>query len=153
MAMASRVLVSISRDEKERARLVSEYKFALDQQSKMVEARRDGLRKGRREGMQKGVLKGRQEGLQEGVQKGRQEGLQEGAREIARGLKAMGIPVDEIASATRLSPGEIAMLYVVACLYNDAVKKTTIRRYGDGESCIGKHKPRRKGTCAAGERV
>jgi predicted transposase YdaD len=124
--MASHVLVSISRDEKERARLVSEYKFALDQQSKMVEARRDGLRKGRREGMQKGrregmlkgkqeglqegVLKGRQEGLQEGVLKGRQEGLLEGAREIARGLKAMGIPVDEIASATRLSPDEIAAL-------------------------------------------
>jgi predicted transposase/invertase (TIGR01784 family) len=104
--MASHVLVSISRDEKERARLVSEYKFALDQQSKMVEARRDGLRKGRREGMQKGVQKGRLEGLQEG----RQEGLREGAREIARGLKAMGIPVDEIASATRLSPDEIAML-------------------------------------------
>jgi predicted transposase YdaD len=89
---------------------VSEYKFALDQQSKMVEARRDGLRKGRREGLRKGRREGMLKGRQEGLLEGSQEGLLEGAREIARGLKAMGIPVDEIASATRLSPGEIAML-------------------------------------------
>ena len=40
--MAGQVLLSISKDEKERARLTSEYKFAVDLQSKMVEARRSG---------------------------------------------------------------------------------------------------------------
>jgi hypothetical protein len=42
IAMAGQVLLSISKDEKERARLTSEYKYAVDLQSKMVDARRDG---------------------------------------------------------------------------------------------------------------
>ncbi|GHU10086.1 hypothetical protein FACS1894151_09080 [Spirochaetia bacterium] len=40
--MASEVLISISRDEVERARLNSEYKYAVDHQSQMVEAERRG---------------------------------------------------------------------------------------------------------------
>jgi len=40
IAMAGQVLLSISKDEKERARLTSEYKFAVDLQSRMVNARR-----------------------------------------------------------------------------------------------------------------
>jgi predicted transposase/invertase (TIGR01784 family) len=42
IAMAGQVLLHISKDEKERARLTSEYKFAVDLQSKMVDARRGG---------------------------------------------------------------------------------------------------------------
>ncbi|GMO31553.1 MAG: hypothetical protein Ta2B_12650 [Termitinemataceae bacterium] len=40
IAMASEVLISISRDEVERARLMSEYKYVVDHQSKMVQALR-----------------------------------------------------------------------------------------------------------------
>ncbi|MHC6201866.1 hypothetical protein ACYULU_01575 [Breznakiellaceae bacterium SP9] len=40
--MASQVLIRISRDEVERARLESEYKYALDLQSKVVRAKREG---------------------------------------------------------------------------------------------------------------
>jgi predicted transposase/invertase (TIGR01784 family) len=42
IAMGAQVLLHISKDEKERARLTSEYKFAVDLQSKMVDARRGG---------------------------------------------------------------------------------------------------------------
>ncbi|GMO55217.1 MAG: hypothetical protein Ta2G_14180 [Termitinemataceae bacterium] len=42
IAMASEVLISISRDEVERARLTSEYKYVVDHQSKMVQAERRG---------------------------------------------------------------------------------------------------------------
>ncbi|MDR1689649.1 MAG: Rpn family recombination-promoting nuclease/putative transposase [Clostridiales bacterium] len=42
IAMAGQVLLSISKDERERARLLSEYKFAVDIQSKMVDAERGG---------------------------------------------------------------------------------------------------------------
>jgi hypothetical protein len=42
IAMASEVLLNISRDEVERARLVSEYKYQLDIQSKLVDAKREG---------------------------------------------------------------------------------------------------------------
>jgi predicted transposase/invertase (TIGR01784 family) len=57
IAMASEVLMKISRDEEERARLLSEYKYQLDMQSKLVHAKRMGIQ----EGMQKGEQKGRQE--------------------------------------------------------------------------------------------
>ena len=42
IAMASEVLLNISRDEEERARLMSEYKYQLDMQSKLVHAKRQG---------------------------------------------------------------------------------------------------------------
>ncbi|GHT50471.1 hypothetical protein FACS1894102_6020 [Spirochaetia bacterium] len=47
--MASEVLISISRDEVERARLTSEYKYVVDHQSKMVQAKRLGMAEGRNE--------------------------------------------------------------------------------------------------------
>ncbi|MHC6201865.1 hypothetical protein ACYULU_01570, partial [Breznakiellaceae bacterium SP9] len=72
----------ISRDEVERARLESEYKYALDLQSKVVRAKREG----------------------------RQEGRQEGMQAVAKTLKDMGDPIDKIARATGLSPNEIAGL-------------------------------------------
>jgi hypothetical protein len=42
IAMAGQLLLNISKDEKERARLTSEYKYAVDLQSKVVDARRTG---------------------------------------------------------------------------------------------------------------
>ena len=50
IAMAAQTLLTISRDEVERAQLLSEYKFAVDYQSGMVNARREGLAEGRVEG-------------------------------------------------------------------------------------------------------
>jgi predicted transposase/invertase (TIGR01784 family) len=58
IAMAGRMLLSISRDEDARARLMSEYKYEVDMQSKLVDARLDGL--------EEGMVKGREEGLVEG---------------------------------------------------------------------------------------
>jgi hypothetical protein len=42
IGMAGEVLLTISRDEAERFRLESEYKYALDLQSDLVDARREG---------------------------------------------------------------------------------------------------------------
>ena len=44
IAMAGQVLLHISKDERERARLTSEYKFSVDLQSKEVEAKRAGIK-------------------------------------------------------------------------------------------------------------
>jgi predicted transposase/invertase (TIGR01784 family) len=52
IAMASEVLMTISKDEVERARLRSEEKYVLDTQSKVVHAKREGIQEGRREGTQ-----------------------------------------------------------------------------------------------------
>jgi predicted transposase/invertase (TIGR01784 family) len=96
--MASEVLITISKDEVERARLMSEYKYAVDLQSKVVQAKREG----RQEGLQKGLQKGRREGLQ--------KGRQEEKLEIARALKALGDPAEKITRLTGLSPDEVAAL-------------------------------------------
>jgi predicted transposase/invertase (TIGR01784 family) len=45
IAMASEVLITISKDEIEQARLMSEYKYELDTQSIRVEAKREERRK------------------------------------------------------------------------------------------------------------
>jgi len=58
IAMASEVLMSISRDEAERARLMSEYKYQMDMQNKLVHAKRMGREEGLAEGEAKGELKG-----------------------------------------------------------------------------------------------
>ena len=81
IAMASEVLLEISRDEVERARLNSEYKYQLDMQSKLVHAKREARKEGLEEGKQVGLKTGRKEGLKEGRQEGRQEGLKEGLKE------------------------------------------------------------------------
>ena len=47
--MASEVLITISKDEIERARLMSEYKYAVDLQSKIVHAKREAKREGKLE--------------------------------------------------------------------------------------------------------
>jgi predicted transposase/invertase (TIGR01784 family) len=49
IAMASEVLMSISKDEAERARLMSEFKYQMDTQSKIGYARREGRLEGREE--------------------------------------------------------------------------------------------------------
>ena len=49
IAMGAQALLNISKDERERARLTSEYKFAVDLQSKTVDARRDGIKDGIRQ--------------------------------------------------------------------------------------------------------
>jgi predicted transposase/invertase (TIGR01784 family) len=76
--MASEVLITISKDEIEQARLMSEWKYEMDTQSRLVEAEREGRRKN--------------------------------TAEIARNLKALGIPIEQIAQGTGLSAEDIAKL-------------------------------------------
>ena len=118
--------MTISRDEVERARLMSEYKYKVDTQSKIVTARRDGERKGRRlgklEGIQEGKLEGIREGKLEGIREGKLEGIQEGKLEgerlgkweekmdMAKKLKADNVSIDLIAKYTGLPLEEISKL-------------------------------------------
>jgi hypothetical protein len=52
IAMASQVLMTISRDEEERARILRDEKIELDYQSYMVEAKRAAYREGHNEGVE-----------------------------------------------------------------------------------------------------
>ena len=88
--MASQVLMTISRDEVERARLISEEKYILDTQSKLVHAKREG------------EARGHTRGHAEGHAEGKAEGVAENKLEIARKMKAIGRPEPEIAEITGL---------------------------------------------------
>jgi predicted transposase/invertase (TIGR01784 family) len=44
------------------------------------------------------------------VVQAKREGMQKGRQEVARNLKKLGIPVEQIAQGTGLSPDEIAAL-------------------------------------------
>jgi predicted transposase/invertase (TIGR01784 family) len=90
IAMASEVLMTISKDEIEQARLRSELKYELDTQSKLVSARREGL----------------QQGLQKGLQKAQREARRE-KLEIARKLGARGFSGTEIADILNINPEEL----------------------------------------------
>jgi predicted transposase/invertase (TIGR01784 family) len=82
IAMASEVLLKISRNEEERARLMSEWKYVVDTQSEVVQARREGV----------------------------QEGVQKKAVEFAQKLKGRGVAAEQIAEDTGLSLQQIEEL-------------------------------------------
>jgi predicted transposase/invertase (TIGR01784 family) len=67
IAMANEVLMTISKDEVERARLMSEYKYQMDMQSKLVHAKRVGEQKGIQKGIQKGKIEDARNMLNEGL--------------------------------------------------------------------------------------
>jgi predicted transposase/invertase (TIGR01784 family) len=90
IAMASRVLMTISRDEEEHARYMSRFKFEMDHKSGLTEAWEEGIETGRQEGELKGI--------------------QVGIAKVAKNLKASGEPIERIARITGLSPEEIAGL-------------------------------------------
>jgi predicted transposase/invertase (TIGR01784 family) len=104
--MASEVLITISKDEAERARLMSEYKYVRDFNSGVASAKRKGMEQGMKQGLKQGLEQGLQQGLQQGIQQG--EHVK--ALEIAKNLKSLGVPTDVIAKSTKLSPEEVDSL-------------------------------------------
>ena len=100
--MASEAIITITQEDREWARQLSEEKYILDMQSKEVTAERKGLAKG----IEKGRAEGREEGRAEGIVKGRTEGI----KETARNFKANGVSIEIIAQSTGLSMEEVARL-------------------------------------------
>ena len=76
-------------------------------------AKWEGLEEGRAEGRAEGLAKGREEGLAEGREVGLAEGRAEGEMnkglEVARQMKAEGLPVEMIARCTGLSIEQIEL--------------------------------------------
>ena len=70
----------------------------------------EGLEKGMAEGLEKGMAEGLEKGLEKGMEKGMSEGAEKAAAEIALNLKKMGLPLDQIAQGTGLSPEFIEKL-------------------------------------------
>jgi predicted transposase/invertase (TIGR01784 family) len=69
-----------------------------------------GINHARREGIQEGIEKGIEKGRREGKLEGRLEGRLEEKQEIARNLKALGIPLEQIVQITGLTEDQIREL-------------------------------------------
>jgi flagellar biosynthesis/type III secretory pathway protein FliH len=88
--MANEVLMTITRDEVERAWRLSEEKYILDTQSRIVDAERDGLARG----MEKGMMQGIEKGVAQGVMQGQSYVME---------LLAQGLSYEEIKARLALS--------------------------------------------------
>ncbi|MCQ2109037.1 MAG: PD-(D/E)XK nuclease family transposase [Fibrobacter sp.] len=70
----------------------------------------EGRAKGLEEGRAKGLEEGRTKGLEEGRAKGLEEGRTKASKELAKGFRDDGFPIEAIAKRTGLTPEEIKAL-------------------------------------------
>ena len=85
-------------------------KHAYYRDMEALRYQRSVIKTGWDEGHADGLAEGRAEGRAEGLAEGRVEGMVENAKEVARKMKALGLPVETIAQCTNLSEDEIASL-------------------------------------------
>jgi predicted transposase/invertase (TIGR01784 family) len=107
ISMANSMLTAISRDDAERARLISELKFELDTRSRLVAAEQRVAAAEQRAEQRVAAAE------QKAEQKAEQRAVaveQEVRREMARALKVMGLPAEQISRAAGLSTEEIEAL-------------------------------------------
>ena len=75
-----------------------------------AEGRAEGHAEGLAEGRAEGLAAGKAEGLAQGLAEGTTQGKLEKAKEVAKKMKEMGLPINTIAQCTQLSPEDIANL-------------------------------------------
>jgi predicted transposase/invertase (TIGR01784 family) len=100
--VAGEVLMSISKDEKERAIFRSRRMYRSDLESNLITAERRGRTEGRMEGRMEGRTEGRIEGITEGERSK--------AITIAESLLLMDLPIEQIIMATGLTREEVSNL-------------------------------------------
>jgi predicted transposase/invertase (TIGR01784 family) len=98
IAMATEVLMTISRDERERAYQLSRFKYEMDMKDRMLTAEEEGRAAGMAEGRVAGMAEGRV------------AGMAEGAVEIARNLLSAGVPLDLICQSTGVDKATLQAL-------------------------------------------
>ena len=102
IAAADRVIRGFTETELEGLAAISRDKFDFDAREELADMKRNA----RAEGLAEGLAEGRIEGHAEG----RTEGRTEAINETARKLKALGIPLAQIAEATGILPEQIESL-------------------------------------------
>jgi predicted transposase/invertase (TIGR01784 family) len=119
LLMASELLMTVSKDEREQAIFRSQRKFQSDMDSNLATAEKKGELKGiaigeaRGEargiaiGEAKGIAIGEAKGIAIGETRGEAKGKQSQALAIARNALQMNMPIDDIAKLTGLTPEEV----------------------------------------------
>ena len=106
LAQAREKLLYGQMTNEERARYDRHWMSLRNEEEAIEEAEIGGLEKGWNNGRAEGLAEGRAEGLAEGFA----EGERKAKIETARTAKSMGLPIDQIAQLTGLTPSEITLL-------------------------------------------
>ena len=103
LQMAGELLMSISKDERERAVFRSRRMYQTDLASDLATAED----RGERRGMEKGIEIGERRGIEIGERRGAERGERNRSFEVARRMLRRNRPVDEIAEITDLSVEDV----------------------------------------------
>ena len=110
LQMAGDLLMSISKDERERAVFRSRRMYQTDLASDLATAEDRGIKIGERRGMEKGIEIGERRGIEIGERRGMEVGVRNSRIEFAQRLLRRNRSVDEIAEDTGLSVEDVEEL-------------------------------------------
>ncbi|EOP49603.1 hypothetical protein IKQ_04412 [Bacillus cereus VDM053] len=89
----------MSQDSSFRQAYDAREKVLMDEAAKFAHAETEGIKRGMEQGIKKGIEKG--------IEKGRKEGVQQGEIQIIKNMYDLGIPLETIAKASKLSVHEV----------------------------------------------
>ena len=87
------------------------YSITASEEFREIERMREKARHDEAQALHNAEQKGLQKGMQEGMQKGIQKGISERNIEIAKNLVKLGMPLQQIATATGLTKEEVEKLH------------------------------------------
>ncbi|MGK3615645.1 Rpn family recombination-promoting nuclease/putative transposase [Bacillus cereus] len=93
----------MSQDSSFRQAYDAREKVLMDEAAKFAHAETEGIKRGMERGMEQGMKKG----LEQGIEQGRKEGVQQGKIQMIKSMYALGIPLETIAKASKLSVHDI----------------------------------------------
>ncbi|MDA1780281.1 Rpn family recombination-promoting nuclease/putative transposase [Bacillus cereus group sp. BY9-3LC] len=93
----------MSQDSSFRQAYDAREKVLMDEAAKFAHAETEGIKRG----MEQGIKKGLEKGLEKGIQQGRKEGVQQGKIQMIKSMYDLGIPLETIGKASKLSLHEI----------------------------------------------
>jgi predicted transposase/invertase (TIGR01784 family) len=101
----------MSQDSSFRQAYDAREKVLMDEAAKFAHAETEGIKRGMEQGIKKGIEqgieKGIEQGIEKGIKKGRKEGVQQGKIQMIKNMYDLGIPLETIAKASKLSVHEV----------------------------------------------
>ncbi|MED1266333.1 Rpn family recombination-promoting nuclease/putative transposase [Bacillus mycoides] len=93
----------MSQDSSFRQAYDAREKVLMDEAAKFAHAETEGIKRG----MEQGIKKGIEQGIEQGIKKGRKEGVQQGKIQMIKNMYDLGMPLETIAKASKLSVHEV----------------------------------------------
>ncbi len=93
----------MSQDSSFRQAYDAREKVLMDEAAKFAHAETEGIKRG----MEQGIKKGLEQGIEQGIEKGRKEGVQQGKIQMIKSMYNLGIPLETIAKASKLSVHDV----------------------------------------------